>query len=39
MLERLRVYEGADQIELFGPVSQPPFYHKALSTLLRWFGA
>lgn len=39
MLERLRVYQGADQVDLFGPVRDPGFLERAVAAFRRWLFA
>jgi len=36
MLERLRIHQGADQIDLFGPVAAPSLFRRALNAFRRW---
>lgn len=39
MLDRLRVYQGADQIELFGPALPNGLFRRALAAIRNWINA
>lgn len=39
MLERLRAFQGDDQLDLFGPAPGPTLVRRALAALRRWLTA